>query len=177
MDEILPIRRKTLSNQTINNQPINQNDSCFTENHGARPGVAKYVIVLTDGRSNDNSRTVQAATALHKVPNVTVIAIGIGHAIDRNELHIIGTDNNHTFVVNNFDLLHTLEVELVDKTCKRELPFFDFSSLLRLSHLVPIFVFGGWMSMCLSHCLSIQVGQIVYLSSSLIIIQNTFFTL
>lgn len=86
-------------------------------NHGARPNVAKYVIVLTDGRSNDNSKTVQAAMALHNVPNVTVIAIGIGHAIDVNELHIIATDRNHSFVVNNFDLLHTLEVELVDKTC------------------------------------------------------------
>lgn len=86
-------------------------------NHGARPNVAKYVIVLTDGRSNDNSKTVQAAMALHNVPNVTVIAIGIGNAIDMNELHIIATDRNHTFVVNNFDLLHTLEVELVDKTC------------------------------------------------------------
>lgn len=86
-------------------------------NHGARPNVAKYVIVLTDGRSNDNSKTVQAAMALHNVPNVTVIAIGIGNAIDVNELHIIATDRNHSFVVNNFDLLHTLEVELVDKTC------------------------------------------------------------
>lgn len=94
-------------------------------NHGARPNVAKYVIVLTDGRSNDNSKTVQAAMALHNVPNVTVIAIGIGHAIDVNELHIIATDRNHSFVVNNFDLLHTLEVELVDKTCSRELSPFD----------------------------------------------------
>lgn len=94
-------------------------------NHGARPNVAKYVIVLTDGRSNDNSKTVQAAMALHNVPNVTVIAIGIGHAIDVNELHIIATDRNHSFVVNNFDLLHTLEVELVDKTCTRELSPFD----------------------------------------------------
>lgn len=94
-------------------------------NHGARPNVAKYVIVLTDGRSNDNSKTVQAAMALHNVPNVTVIAIGIGHAIDVNELHIIATDRNHSFVVNNFDLLHTLEVELVDKTCTRELCPFD----------------------------------------------------
>ncbi|XP_062602572.1 collagen alpha-3(VI) chain-like [Saccostrea cucullata] len=87
------------------------------ENHGARHNVAKYVIVLTDGRSNDNSRTVSAATALHKVPNVTVIAIGIGHGIDRNELNIIASDKNHTFVVNTFELLHTLDVELVDKTC------------------------------------------------------------
>lgn len=94
-------------------------------NHGARPNVAKYVIVLTDGRSNDNSKTVQAAMALHNVPNVTVIAIGIGRAIDVNELHIIATDRNHSFVVNNFDLLHTLEVELVDKTCTRELSPFD----------------------------------------------------
>lgn len=93
--------------------------------HGARPNVAKYVIVLTDGRSNDNSKTVQAAMNLHSVPNVTVIAIGIGNAIDMNELHIIATDKNHTFVVNNFDLLHTLEVELVDKTCSRELSTFD----------------------------------------------------
>uniref|UniRef100_A0A8W8NWN6 VWFA domain-containing protein n=1 Tax=Magallana gigas TaxID=29159 RepID=A0A8W8NWN6_MAGGI len=81
-------------------------------NHGARPNVAKYVIVLTDGRSNDNSKTVQAAMALHNVPNVTVIAIGIGHAIDVNELHIIATDRNHSFVVNNFDLLHNMGVEV-----------------------------------------------------------------
>jgi uncharacterized protein YegL len=88
-----------------------------TAHNGARPHVAKYVIVLTDGRSNDNSRTVDAAKKLHTVANVTVIAIGIGKGIDMNELNIIASDRNHTFVVNNFDLLHTLQVELVDKTC------------------------------------------------------------
>lgn len=51
------------------------------------------------------------------MPNVTVIAIGIGHAVDLNELKAIATDQQHVFTVSNFDLLPTLQKELEDKTC------------------------------------------------------------
>lgn len=46
-----------------------------------------------------------------------VIAVGIGDNVDYQELLMIGSDRNHTFLVPSFDVLHTLQVELTDAAC------------------------------------------------------------
>ncbi|XP_060079522.1 collagen alpha-1(XII) chain-like [Ylistrum balloti] len=89
----------------------------IAEQNGGRPGVQKYVVVMTDGRSNEPQLTVNYANALKHQPNVTIIALGIGSAVDNSELQAIATDSKHVFTVSNFDLLHVLEKELVDTTC------------------------------------------------------------
>lgn len=50
-------------------------------------------------------------------PLVTVVSVGIGSAVDPKELEMIASDHNHTFQVNSFDALHTLEKELTYVTC------------------------------------------------------------
>ncbi|XP_069109688.1 LOW QUALITY PROTEIN: collagen alpha-5(VI) chain-like [Argopecten irradians] len=85
--------------------------------NGGRPGVQKYVVVMTDGRSNEPQMTVANANSLKHQPNVTVIALGIGSAVDKAELLAIASDAKHAFTVSNFDLLHVLEKELTDTTC------------------------------------------------------------
>ncbi|XP_033733474.1 collagen alpha-1(XII) chain-like [Pecten maximus] len=86
-------------------------------NSGGRPGVQKYVVVMTDGKSNEPNMTVNYANILKQQPNVTVIALGIGSAVDNAELQAIATDGKHVFTVSNFNLLHVLEKELTDTTC------------------------------------------------------------
>ena len=85
--------------------------------HGARANVSKIVIVLTDGRSNEETLTKSAAEKLKKTPGVTVMAIGIGHNVDPVELAAIATDSNHTYRVPDFDALSTIESDLTDNAC------------------------------------------------------------
>ncbi|XP_069119207.1 cartilage matrix protein-like [Argopecten irradians] len=88
-----------------------------TVQSGGRPGVQKYVVVMTDGKSNEPNLTMNYANVLKHQPNVTVIALGIGSAVDTAELQAIASDSKHVFTVSNFDLLHVLEKELTDTTC------------------------------------------------------------
>jgi len=69
---------------------------------GARPpsqGVPRFAVVVTDGISNDRMATAAAAAALRAaVPQITVLAIGITTNIDRDELELIASEPNTTFV-------------------------------------------------------------------------------
>ncbi|KAH3883325.1 hypothetical protein DPMN_007279 [Dreissena polymorpha] len=89
----------------------------LSPNHGAERSISKFVCVLTDGRSIDESATRTAELQLKKDPNVTVVAIGIGNAVDYNELLAIASDANHTFRVANFNALSSIKAELTQKTC------------------------------------------------------------
>ena len=79
--------------------------------------MSKIVIVLTDGRSNENTLTQIAATRLKRTKDVTVMAIGIGHNVDPVELAAIASDRNHTYRVPDFDALSTIETDLTDNAC------------------------------------------------------------
>ncbi|XP_052276838.1 collagen alpha-1(XIV) chain-like isoform X2 [Dreissena polymorpha] len=85
--------------------------------NGAERNVSKIVFVLTDGRSLEEEATKSAAMQLKKDPRVTVVAIGIGNAVDDNELRAIASDANHTIRVATFDALNSIKVELTQKTC------------------------------------------------------------
>ena len=85
--------------------------------HGARQNVSKIVIVLTDGRSNEEALTKTAAEKLKQANDVTVMAIGIGHNVDPLELAAIATDSNHTYQVPDFDALSTIQADLTDNAC------------------------------------------------------------
>ncbi|KAK3611945.1 hypothetical protein CHS0354_014020 [Potamilus streckersoni] len=89
----------------------------LTPQNGSRTNVNKIVIVLTDGKSNEEALTVQAASLLKLRRDVSVIAIGIGNAVDPRELLAIASNKNHTFTVTSFDLLETIHQDLTDTTC------------------------------------------------------------
>ena len=93
--------------------------SFFLEQYGARNNTKKYVIVLTDGRSNEDQLTKQEAALLKQMPNVAVLVFGIGSSVDNTELNIIASRNQNVFRVLNFDLLHTFQTALKDETCTR----------------------------------------------------------
>lgn len=89
--------------------------------HGARPNATKLVIVMTDGRSDDVSKTVNEAVQL-KNSGAKVISIGIGASVNQYELNSIATDRNHAFTVGSFDILHTLQEEIKDESCGEGTP-------------------------------------------------------
>ena len=90
--------------------------------------MSKIVIVLTDGRSNEEALTKTAAARLKQEAGVTVMAIGIGHNVDPAELTAIASDANHTYRVPDFDALSTIETDLTDTACNGEF----------VSFLVPV---------------------------------------
>eukprot|EP00058_Branchiostoma_floridae_P027598 XP_002613089.1 hypothetical protein BRAFLDRAFT_89971 [Branchiostoma floridae] len=66
-------------------------DNSLTESHGARPGVPKVVIVVTDGQSWD-SVVAPAQRANHS--GIIMVAIGVGSGYDINELMEIASSND-----------------------------------------------------------------------------------
>ncbi|XP_060561222.1 collagen alpha-1(XII) chain-like [Ruditapes philippinarum] len=83
--------------------------------HGARTNSSKFVIVITDGRSDNQNQTKLEANLLHK--QAQVISVGIGPAVDRAELANIAS-NHHVVTVNSFALLKTIKRQLTDLACE-----------------------------------------------------------
>lgn len=89
--------------------------------YGPRPGAKRFVIVLTDGRSNEEALTAHAATSLKKHVD-EVFAIGVGNAVDEKELHTIATDDgHHVFTIRSFNELKNLHGNIVSEICERKL--------------------------------------------------------
>ncbi|XP_062581120.1 collagen alpha-4(VI) chain-like [Saccostrea cucullata] len=91
-------------------------NTTFTPANGGRPGVERWVIVLTDGSSTSPTATVAAADKLHKM-GIEVISIGVGSGANKAELEAIATDPQHVFKVDNFDDLHSVMSNIESSTC------------------------------------------------------------
>jgi hypothetical protein len=94
----------------------------FTAMKGDRPNAPNYCLVLTDGQSNVlNSNTIPASN-LVKSNGAYVIAIGIGSAVDTNELAAISSPPNALNVswgiVPTFDALRAIVPNIVDRVCQ-----------------------------------------------------------
>ncbi|XP_060066993.1 cartilage matrix protein-like [Ylistrum balloti] len=90
----------------------------FSEHNGARPGVVKVAVVLTDGQSNSVIRTVWEAMKARR-EGIHMFAIGIGAYINRRELRGIASKpvNDYMFEVSNFGALESIKNILAIKTC------------------------------------------------------------
>lgn len=89
----------------------------------ARPGVGHVLVVLTDGVSRNTQETRREA-ALLKAQGIHVFAIGIGNALDTNELEAIGSDPKETHVheVADFNVLNRIRNKLAFQVCKAQGP-------------------------------------------------------
>ncbi|XP_021344236.1 integrin alpha-1-like [Mizuhopecten yessoensis] len=90
----------------------------FSERRGARPGVVKVAVVLTDGQSNSVVRTVWEAMKARR-EGIHMFAIGIGSFINRRELRGIASKPTHDYMfqVSNFQALESIKNILAIKTC------------------------------------------------------------
>ncbi|OWF49639.1 Collagen alpha-5(VI) chain [Mizuhopecten yessoensis] len=95
----------------------------FTSGAGARDGVPKVGIIITDGVSRDQVRTQEMARNA-KAQGITLFAIGVGSSIDLDELQGIASDPApyFTFMVDDFASLVDHEDILIKKTCAGPAP-------------------------------------------------------
>merc|ERR1719431_44653 len=71
------------------------------------PDVAKYLMVLTDGKSSGQTRTIKQVSDLLWQMNITSFAIGVGNSVSNKELDFIAHGQKHlTFSVDNFAKLN-----------------------------------------------------------------------
>lgn len=85
----------------------------FGRSKGGRPGIHQYLIVITDGVSQDN--VVPPAKAIRD-RNIIIFAIGVG-AAQRTQLLEITNDQNKVYHEDNFEFLQNLEKEILYEVC------------------------------------------------------------
>ncbi|XP_014781113.1 cartilage matrix protein [Octopus bimaculoides] len=89
----------------------------YSKNNGARTGVHRVVVLITDGQSIYPDDTAKAADALHK-DNIEVVAIGVGSDISKEELKKIASKYQEMHLVKNYKSLQTvLEKQIIKITC------------------------------------------------------------
>jgi len=87
----------------------NLNSVVFQAGNGDRPEAPNVAVIITDGRSNNNTYTVQQAN-IAKSLGIHMIAVGVG-LIDTSELHQIASDPTdvNVFNVAHFNGLFSIE--------------------------------------------------------------------
>lgn len=85
----------------------------FGRSEGGRPGIHQYLIVITDGVSQDN--VVSPAKAIRD-RNIIIFAIG-GGAAQRTQLFEITNDQNKVYHEDNFESLQNLEKKILYEVC------------------------------------------------------------
>jgi len=80
--------------------------------NGRRLDAQAVVVVLTDGQSTLPADTVIQAQML-KNTGALVVAVGIGKDVDQTELAAIASGPEHTSTVTSFDLLNTIQQDIV----------------------------------------------------------------
>ena len=96
-------------------------EGVFSEILGVRPenDSIRIAVVITDGQSNNPTKTSQEAELLRSSAKFRIYAIGIGSGIDEDELISIAGDSNNVLQVENFgiDELQSLEENITREAC------------------------------------------------------------
>lgn len=94
-------------------------ENVFTEESGARPGVPKVMIILTDGQQSQDYDALplqQAVLPLHRL-SVQVHAVAIGNQVKMTELRKLVQKEEDIFSIKDFDNLVDKSRQLARKTC------------------------------------------------------------
>ncbi|XP_034018402.1 collagen alpha-1(XII) chain isoform X2 [Thalassophryne amazonica] len=91
-------------------------EKAFSVENGMRRNVPKVMVVITDGRSQDE---VKKNAAKLQNAGYSVFAIGVAD-VDFNELQEIGSkpSDRHVFVVEDFDAFDTIKENLITFICE-----------------------------------------------------------
>lgn len=92
-------------------------DQFFCNECTNRNTVPKVLLVVTDGKSSYNAKSVKDASQPLKDESVTIITIGIGSA-DRTELEEMATDESHVFMLEQYTYLKDKLNSLLKLTCQ-----------------------------------------------------------
>lgn len=94
-------------------------EDVFTAEGGARPGVPKVMIILTDGRQSHDYDVIplqEAVVPLHRL-SVQVHAVAIGSQVNRVELRKLVQKEEDIFSIKDFTNLVDKSRQLASKTC------------------------------------------------------------
>nr|KAG5710552.1 hypothetical protein BaRGS_013198 [Batillaria attramentaria] len=91
----------------------------FSPASGARSGSAKVAVLVTDGRSSRPADTVAHSKDLQD-QGVTVFAIGVGDAVDKDELNSVASAPSCTHVqgAKDYQDLETIRAEIQQLACR-----------------------------------------------------------
>ena len=83
----------------------------FTQNNGARAGVPKILILLTDTLQTEQRGAEDPTLVAEELrqSGIHLVVIGIGKGIKSSELSVIAGDSDHVFTAESFDELITNE--------------------------------------------------------------------
>nr|XP_010959554.1 PREDICTED: collagen alpha-4(VI) chain-like [Camelus bactrianus] len=104
---------KQINDGTYTGKALNFTLSFFDSSRGGRPSVHQYLIVITDGVSQDS--VVLPAKALRD-RNIIIFAIGVGGA-RKSQLLEITKDQGKVYYEEKFESLQNLEKEILYKIC------------------------------------------------------------
>ncbi|XP_054451702.1 collagen alpha-5(VI) chain [Pteronotus mesoamericanus] len=108
IDRMSPIKRNTLTGNAL--VVVGE---YFTDRKGARSGVKQFLILITDGKAQDDVR--DPAKALRD-RGVTIISVGV-FGSERTQLEEISGDGSLVFHVEEFDHLETIQSKLTFYMC------------------------------------------------------------
>ncbi|XP_059164376.1 collagen alpha-6(VI) chain-like [Physella acuta] len=93
-----------------------EEEGMFEDSFGGRNDATKIVILITDGRSNNPSKTAEAAQSL-KDMGVDIISIGIGR-FESAELQAVASEKQNVFQVTSYQVLDKIKEQVAARTCQ-----------------------------------------------------------
>ncbi|CAH3168650.1 unnamed protein product [Porites evermanni] len=92
----------------------------FQPSNGARKGVTKILLVVTDGASNGGIKSLRSPVEELRSSKVNIFSVGVGQSLNRNELEFMASDPkaSHLFFVRNMAELPNLLNTLAESSCQ-----------------------------------------------------------
>ncbi|KAH9504280.1 hypothetical protein Btru_064516 [Bulinus truncatus] len=90
----------------------------FRPENGGRPWAKKQIILITDGRSeNETATLIEASEARSK--KIEIFSIGVGQAVNVFEIRAVASEpkESHVFKVDNFKALLSIDQTLSNAAC------------------------------------------------------------
>ncbi|KAK3717080.1 hypothetical protein QZH41_009449, partial [Actinostola sp. cb2023] len=106
---------------TFTDQALNlARTNLFQSGGGARPGVTKVLLILTDGASSSGYNSLIQPVKLLKEDHVNIFTIGVGRRINKKELEMMASDPvaSHVFYVNKMEELPMLLQRISESSCQ-----------------------------------------------------------
>uniref|UniRef100_A0A8C4JJX7 VWFA domain-containing protein n=1 Tax=Dromaius novaehollandiae TaxID=8790 RepID=A0A8C4JJX7_DRONO len=106
---------KQIKSRTLTGKALTFAASYFDQYRGGRPELKQYLIVITDGESQDPVKT--PARAL-KEDGINLVAVGVSTA-SRAELQEITGDEERLFFAQSYDSLESIHKNLMQIVCEK----------------------------------------------------------
>lgn len=98
-------------------------EEMFTRDNGDQTSARNIGVIITDGRSNDESQTWQEAMMTRNA-GIDLISVGVGRSIRMRELEAITSfpnqEGGNILMADDFEDLDNLRDSLVDAICNSE---------------------------------------------------------